>query len=80
METEKKKTKIADLDLPDWRKAQLSFLIKQRQIAEFAAKFDYDYGYVSQILRVWAYKGWIKRIKTAGGKIYYKLNQDELEI
>lgn len=75
----KKRIRIEDIQIKPKRIKQLNYLIDGSTVTQFAARFDYNYNYANQILSVWHCKGWLKKFKTLGNKVIYKVDTKLLE-
>lgn len=77
MENEKKK--VSELDISDLSKQILTLSIKKTYMISLVAKLNKSYNYINTQVRILVEKGYMKRYKTASGKILYQLNTDVIE-
>ena len=70
----KEPVSISSLGLSSDEGMMLAYLGSPRTIVQLAAKFDVSYSFSNQKLDIWVAKGYLKRVKTRGGKSIYQLN------
>ena len=64
---------IADLDTSPQKKLLLAIIRKPKKLAEVAAKANISYSTAQQHMAVMIAKGWVKKVKTMGGKTLYEV-------
>lgn len=75
-----KKYKICDLEEDKQTKKMLTYLAEPRKYAEIAVHMGFAYSTVGQKLAILEVKGYVKKVKSMGGKVFYKLNDKVLVI
>ena len=78
---QKKQEKISELNLKEEFK-DLFFSLNEtpKTMAECSAYLDMHYQTISQYLRVWVAKGWLRKYKTVDKRLLYMLNKEILII
>jgi predicted transcriptional regulator len=67
-------TKIYNLDEKEEIKNTLAYLIKPKKLPEIAVNANIAYSTAQQRLSILVAKGYVKKIKTVGGKTLFQLS------